>query len=112
MIQTITDLSYLRSISCDDQEFVYEMVHTFLKETPASIEIIEKALSERNLTIAGKQAHKMKPSLVMMGIDALKPLLKEFEEFCENGEETEADALLVEIKKISQSAMEELVKIW
>ncbi len=66
------DLSYLNEISGGDEDFIKEMIETFLEETPKDLNDIEAHLSTQNWAELGKTAHKMKSSIKMFGFESLK----------------------------------------
>ena len=66
------DLTYLREISDGDQEFINDMIQTFLEETPKDIELMRAELARANWAELSKVAHKMKSSIKMFGFETLK----------------------------------------
>ena len=66
------DLSYLNEISGGDEEFIKEMIETFLEETPKDLEDIKTHLASENWSELGKTAHKMKSSIKMFGYGSVK----------------------------------------
>lgn len=66
------DLSYLIKVSDNNQEFIREIITTFLDSMPKTIEDIQIQLQRKNWTHLGKVIHKIKPSITLMGIHQLK----------------------------------------
>lgn len=66
------DLTYLREISDGDQDFINDMIETFLEETPNDIEQMKVELNASNWLGLSKVAHKMKSSIKMFGFETLK----------------------------------------
>lgn len=66
------DLSYLRSISNDNQEFIREMMQTFIQTMPAILDQLTKALETEDWEKLSKLAHQIKPSFTLMGIHSLR----------------------------------------
>jgi len=75
----LIDLTYLNSISNNDSSFTIEMINTFLEATPESLEQMNNAMDNGDLSTVGLLAHKIKPSLTFMGINSLKELVVEIE---------------------------------
>jgi len=66
------DLTYLNEISGGDEEFIKDMIETFLEETPSDAEAMANELKNENWTELGKVAHKLKSSIKMFGFNTLK----------------------------------------
>lgn len=73
------DLAYIYNISDHDREFIKEMLVTFLKITPASLDDIQKAQTAKNWKEVGRLAHKIKPTLMLIGNDDLSKKIKKLE---------------------------------
>jgi PAS domain S-box-containing protein len=80
--EKMIDLSYLKTVSNNDEEFINEMVSALLKSLPESIEEIRKHAKEKDWTSLARTIHKIKPSLSMMGIPSLKNNAVDLEELC------------------------------
>jgi PAS domain S-box-containing protein len=74
------DLAYLRSVSNNNEDFINEMIQTFIHSIPAVLVEMEKCVGEKNWEQLGKLAHQIKPSLTLMGIHALRPTILFIEE--------------------------------
>ncbi len=77
--KTIVDLSYLKDISDNDEEFVKEMIQSFMENSPLMITQIKKAADNLDWEEVGKIAHKIKPSIVFMGINSIKDVVETIE---------------------------------
>lgn len=66
------DLSYLIKASDNNQEFIQEIINTFLESMPKTIEEIQIQLQRKNWEHLAKVVHKIKPSITLMGIHHLK----------------------------------------
>jgi CheY-like chemotaxis protein len=66
------DLAYLRSVSADNQEFLREMIHTFINSIPPVLEDMQNALSDKNWKKLSRLAHQIKPSFGLMGMEPLQ----------------------------------------
>lgn len=74
------DLSYLHQVSNGDQNFVREMTRTFLESTPKALDDIKLQINQRNWSQLAKVAHKMKPSITLLGIHSLKEKIIQLEQ--------------------------------
>jgi PAS domain S-box-containing protein len=74
------DLGYLRSISDNNQEFLQEMIQTFVQSIPPVLNEMNQALTEKNWTRLSRLAHQIKPSFSLMGMDALRKTVSFIEE--------------------------------
>ena len=92
----ITDLSYLRKMSSNDESFIQEMVTSFIEKTPEIIAQIKQANKDENWQEVGEIAHKLKPNLAFMGIDSLKKLILEIEANANNKSNTKDIPDLIE----------------
>jgi HPt (histidine-containing phosphotransfer) domain-containing protein len=69
--ERVTDLHYLVGLSEGNQEFVKEMVQTFISENPKELQEVEKGISERDFNLIRHGAHSMKSTIPFVGIDTL-----------------------------------------
>lgn len=74
------DLSYLRSISNDNEGFIIEMMQTFIQTIPGILQEMKTCLLEKNWDRISKLAHQIKPSFTLMGIHDLKNTILYIEE--------------------------------
>lgn len=65
------DLTYLQTISGNDQTFIRDMMQTFVDTMPAIIRQMNVALDSDDLDTLAKLAHQIKPSLSLLGINEL-----------------------------------------
>lgn len=82
--KSLIDLSYLKSISNNDQAFIEDMLFTFLEDTPAYLEDIRRYYNEKDYLRLYKTVHKFAPTLIFVGatqknkeLDQLEDLAKE-----------------------------------
>lgn len=64
----LVDLSYLREMSGNSQEFEREMISLFLDQVPAELAGMEQAILQPDYESVGTIAHKLKSSYSMMGV--------------------------------------------
>jgi HPt (histidine-containing phosphotransfer) domain-containing protein len=74
------NLEYLQSISGGDQDFVQDMILTFISDVPNELIKLRKLVIEENWQRVGEDAHKFASSLLFLGLDELKLIAVEIEE--------------------------------
>lgn len=68
------NLQAVKEMAGEDDDFVKMIVQTFLEEIPADLEEMNQALSSRNPQQTYQKAHKMKPNLMMFGLDLMREI--------------------------------------
>jgi len=71
-----TNLNYLRTITEGDVETMREITELFIEQVPEFIENLNKHLSDQQYAELGKEAHKAKSSVMIMGMEELGHDLK------------------------------------
>lgn len=66
------DLSYLRDVASGSTEFMIEMIDIFLDQTPEYFEKLDQAVKDKDWKTVADVAHKIKPTLIFMGVDVTK----------------------------------------
>jgi HPt (histidine-containing phosphotransfer) domain-containing protein len=94
--QKLYSLSQLEDISSGDQAFVDKMVDMFIDMVPESTNMMVEALANEEYEELGKAAHKIKPSIDMMGILSLREKIRELERRGKLSEEVETIPTLLE----------------
>ncbi|TRX51421.1 response regulator [Fulvivirga sp. M361] len=87
--QNVVDLTYLENVCNGDQVFIKEMIETFIKNTPIGLNEMQKSMDMAQWDDVAKVAHKIKPSISFMGLDNLKPLVKNIELYGKENYNTE-----------------------
>ncbi len=77
--EPLYDLSLLWSVANDDEEFIKKILTTYMDTVPADIDMLDKAMAQKDWETVGKQAHKIKPAIDYMGIVALKAVIRKME---------------------------------
>jgi HPt (histidine-containing phosphotransfer) domain-containing protein len=103
------DLDYIYTISDGDRDFIKEILETFVKITPESIDAINDSLEQKQLKEIARVAHKIKPSILLLGIDELTKLIKEIEHMAK--EQEEIDQLTAKISSLNQYSLDVLADI-
>lgn len=75
----ITNLSYLHEASSGNKIFMNEMISIFLKQTPEFLEKLKHLGEKKDWNEFRKVMHKLKPTIFMMGINDLDPVIKKIE---------------------------------
>jgi HPt (histidine-containing phosphotransfer) domain-containing protein len=74
------DLSALTEMSGGSEDFVNKMVGMFQDLTPGILDRMTASFSNGDYTDVGAAAHKIKPSIDMMGIYSLKDKIRDLEQ--------------------------------
>jgi len=75
------DLDYLNSISGGDQDFIKDMLETFVTNVPQELAKIRSFVSTENWQKAGEDAHKFASSLLFLGLKELRALAIQIEDY-------------------------------
>jgi len=104
-----SDLTYLKGLAKGNNEFILQMLNIFIEQTPISIVNMEKALKDKDWKTLRMVVHKMKPSVMFVGLKEISgdvPLLEDY-----TAEERDLDkipALVHKIKLVCSEAVAEL----
>jgi HPt (histidine-containing phosphotransfer) domain-containing protein len=77
--EKLYDLSQLEAVASGNEEFVKKMVQMFLDMTPGLVDRISAGLQVQAWEEVRSAAHKMKPSVDMMGIAQLYDVVRGIE---------------------------------
>ncbi len=103
------DLAYLKQLSNGSNEFISQMILIFSEQTPQIINDMEKSLGAKDWKSLRAAAHKMKPSISIMGIKELEEVIPVIEKYSENQENLdELPELLDKVKDVCSVVIEEL----
>jgi HPt (histidine-containing phosphotransfer) domain-containing protein len=110
--RTVFDLNYLKKVSGGSDEFVNEMVQTFIHSIPLSLQKLEQCIREKDWRSVSRAVHQIKPTLTLLGIHSLKESAILIEEKCRHGEHTpEIQQKLDELIVTSKTAVEEMKQL-
>lgn len=104
-MKKITSLHELEKITGGDTPALKELLSVFINEGSVQIQKMQNYLSDGNLPELSNTAHKIKSSLLLVGMDVYKPLAEKIERSTEAKTNT-ADVL--KLIKIYTKALEEL----
>jgi HPt (histidine-containing phosphotransfer) domain-containing protein len=65
---SICNLDYLKSVTPGSNAFPKQIIQLFLNDTPNSIHEIKNGISNSNWQVVYNYAHKIKPSVTMLGL--------------------------------------------
>lgn len=74
------DFSYLRSVSGDNEDFIREMIQTFIQTIPPILDEMNESVGTKDWLKLSRLAHQIKPSLALMGMNELRSKLSHIEE--------------------------------
>jgi len=103
-----TDLSYLKEMSDNDQSFIFDMIQSFVSQTPKDIENIWFHFSNEEYDEVANLIHKIKPSITFMGIHEIKDLVLEIEDNAKKRKLEQMKEQLERFEKICVEAISEL----
>ena len=75
------NLDYLQSISGGDEDFVKDMLITFITNVPEELEKIKNLVADKNWQKVGENAHKFASSLLLLKLEHLKTIATQIEEY-------------------------------
>lgn len=106
------DLTFLRTVSGNNKTFIREMIETFVETTPKVLSAMRASVEKRDWKKLAQLAHRIKPSLTLMGMEVLRKQVMSIEEKAENETALPDTARLVyTFVQDCQKAVQELVPI-
>ena len=73
------DLSYLKELCENNHEFEKEMIELFLQQVPSDIDLLNKAIDSIHFENIGSLAHKLKSSVIIIGLKSTSEALSSIE---------------------------------
>src|SRR5690606_22637053 len=74
------DLGYLRSISANNEQFIQEMIQTFVQTIPPILSEMRTAATTENWQKLSRLAHQIKPTFSLLGMEDLRKVVFDIEE--------------------------------
>ncbi|HEX7015600.1 MAG TPA: ATP-binding protein, partial [Cyclobacteriaceae bacterium] len=68
----VYNLDYLKRVSGNNEEFIREMIQTFVSSLPQTLDGITEAVAKEDWDAVSRLAHQIKPSFTLMGLDLLR----------------------------------------
>jgi HPt (histidine-containing phosphotransfer) domain-containing protein len=104
-----TDLNYLSTITEGNKQIMREMIEMFVVQVPEFIENLQNCYQTRQFDALGREAHKAKSSLQIMGMSDLVREMKIFQLKTMDGRDVESYPVHIRNFEIQcQGAVKEL----
>ena len=87
-VRPLLNLDHLKKNLKGNNELILEMIDIFVKEMPVALQNMKDDFKNREWKALGKEAHKMKSSVIYFGIDKMMGLLERIEEHAEKENKT------------------------
>ncbi|HNP17679.1 MAG TPA: ATP-binding protein [Fulvivirga sp.] len=105
----VTNLSYLSSVCDGDQDFIRDMIETFIKNTPPILTEMKNMAANAKWSELSDLAHKLKPSITFVGLESAKELVQAIELSGNTANQTKnMEAMINDLSSIVKVAIEEL----
>lgn len=78
------DLEYLKNMSGNNQDFIREMIQTFVQSIPGLLKEMEDSLALSDFIRLARVTHQIKPSMTLLGINHLRDLAVQIEDLAKN----------------------------
>ena len=98
-----TNLDYLRTITEGDKAIIREMIEMFLQQLPGFVKNLNELYQSGQYLALGKEAHKAKSSLQIMGMKELEQEMKRFQ--LKTIEEVEVESYPVHIRNFETQCL-------
>ena len=82
------DLTMLKKLSDNDENFIREMLQTFKRTAPPVINRMKEYALQQKLEALGREAHKLIPGVSFLGARDLENILKKLEEAGKSGKDS------------------------
>ena len=89
----IYSLDKINEMTAGDEDFVHSVITVFLEEVPADLEALEAAIEAKDFENVYKLAHKIKPTVDLLGMEQTRATALEIETLgksSENSDEIES----------------------
>lgn len=103
------NLTQLDAIAGGSSEFINEMVLVFVSEIPSQVNDLVEALNSKDYIALGGFAHKIKPTLDLMGVNSFTSEIRLLEKYGKNLENiNEIPDLVERLKAVTESVISEM----
>lgn len=103
------DLKQLEELSDGSSEFVIEIVKVFLSDVPKQLNNLRLSFNKNDFDELTRIAHKLKPSIDLLGITSLTEDIRIIEGYSKNGTHiNELSNLIVNVQTTLNKTTEEL----
>ncbi|WP_300568926.1 Hpt domain-containing protein [Flavobacterium sp.] len=105
------NLAKVYAISDDDKDFVLQIVNLFVEEVPADVQQIRVGIKAKDYPYAYGFAHKVKPTLDLLGMEAAHEEILQIEQWTKNeGKKKEIKEIYKSLSERVDSALAEIKK--
>ena len=105
------NLSKVYALSDNDEEFVLQIINLFVTEVPEDLKQIENGIKEKDHKLAYAYAHKIKPTLDLLGMTMAYEEILQVEAWTRaEGKRREIDATFESIQDQVDKAIKEIKK--
>jgi len=81
--EQLVDLTFLKKMSDDDHDFIKDLIKAFIQSTPNSISELKSHYENKEWDKLSNTAHKIKPSVKLMGMSMMYNIIRELEKVSE-----------------------------
>ena len=111
-MSTQVDLEYLKEISDGDDEFLRDLLESFVNQTPEMVTGLIRFIKEEDWESAAKRAHKLKPTFEYVGLIAIRDNMEFIEKTIKNdGDISKIQGMTLAMKPEIESAIDEVKSI-
>ena len=105
------NLAKVYALSDNDPEFVEQIVELFVTEVPEDMKLIESGIKSKDFHMAYSNAHKIKPSLDLLGMNQAFDEIRMVEAWGKReGQRKEIDEIFKSIQNQIEKAVKEIKK--
>lgn len=104
------NLAKVYAISDDDDDFVRQIITLFVEEVPSDIKQIKEGIEDKDYVKTYGFAHKTKPTLDLLGMDAAKEEILLVEQWTRDQGKKEIKEVYKSLKNRINAALEEVKK--
>lgn len=111
-METIADLTFLKTFTSGNAEKIAKYVNMFLQHAPTLLSAMEENLAKQDWAALKTSAHSLKPQISYMGIKSAEALIKNIEtDAAEKNNLENMPAQINALKGILEKAYPELKKM-
>jgi HPt (histidine-containing phosphotransfer) domain-containing protein len=104
------NLNYLEEISAGDKEFIADMLHDFIINTPETLKEVKSKIDVCDYDEIYKIVHRIIPSFDYVGADYIKESLRQIESYSKQRTNIEQIMVLYEKVKIESIELSNLIQ--
>jgi len=105
------NLAKVYAISDDDADFVRQIITLFVEEVPEDVKHMKAGIKAKDYAQAYSYAHKTKPTLDLLGMDAAKEEILQIEQWTrDQGKKKEIKEVYKSLETRIEAALEEVKK--